>query len=215
MLDQRGFVLPGARAAKAADPSRPVRLWLFGVAFLIFMMVIVGGLTRLTELGLSITQWQPITGVMLPQSEADWQAEFARYKQIPQYAALNRDMTLFGFKTIYEWEWSHRLLARLIGAAFVFPALWFWWQGLLVGALRRQVLIAAGLLALEPIVGWWMVSSGLADRIEVAQDRLALHLADRRRDLLRADLRRGRARPAPARGGRARGSPGRRRFSLA
>jgi len=176
MLDQRGLVLPEARATKVVDPTRKIRLWLFGVALLIFVMVIVGGATRLTESGLAITQWKPVTGMMLPQSEADWQAEFDRYKQIPQYAALNPDMTLYGFKTIYEWEWTHRLLARLIGAAFILPALWFWWKGQLAGALRRQVLVAAGFLALEPIVGWWMVSSGLADRIEVAQDRLALHL---------------------------------------
>jgi cytochrome c oxidase assembly protein subunit 15 len=176
MLDQRGYVLPGARAAKAADPTRPVRLWLFGVALLIFVIVIVGGATRLTESGLSITEWKPVTGVMLPHGQAEWQAEFDRYKQIPQFAALNGDMTLFGFKTIYEWEWAHRMLARLIGAAFIFPALWFWWRGLIVGALARQVLVIAGLLALEPIVGWWMVSSGLAERTEVAQERLALHL---------------------------------------
>jgi cytochrome c oxidase assembly protein subunit 15 len=176
MLDQRNLVLPGAATAKAADPTRKVRLWLLGVALLIFVIVIIGGATRLTESGLSITQWKPVTGMMLPQSDADWQAEFDRYKQIPQYAALNPDMTLYGFKTIYEWEWTHRLLARLIGAAFILPALWFWWKGLLTGALGRQVLVAAGFLALEPIVGWWMVSSGLADRIEVSQDRLALHL---------------------------------------
>ncbi|THD44842.1 MAG: heme A synthase [Bradyrhizobium sp.] len=176
MLDQRGLVLPGAQAAKAGDPTKFVRYWLLGVALLIFVIVMIGGATRLTESGLSITEWKPVTGMFLPQSDADWQAEFERYKQIPQYAALNPDMTLFGFKTIYEWEWTHRLLARLIGAAFILPALWFWWKGLIVGALRRQLLVATGLLALEPIVGWWMVSSGLAERIEVSQDRLATHL---------------------------------------
>ena len=85
-------------------------------------------------------------------------------------------MTLDGFKAIYAWEWGHRLLARLIGLAFILPALWFWRSGALKGALGRQVLVATGFLALEPIVGWWMVSSGLANRVEVAQDRLALHL---------------------------------------
>jgi heme a synthase len=139
-------------------------------------MVIVGGATRLTESGLSITEWKPVTGVIPPLSEAGWRAAFESYKQIPQYAALNPDMTLDGFKAIYAWEWGHRLLARLIGLAFILPALWFWRSGAFKGALGRQILVATGFLALEPIVGWWMVSSGLANRIEVAQDRLALHL---------------------------------------
>jgi cytochrome c oxidase assembly protein subunit 15 len=177
MLDQAGLVLPGGRAAGRAERStQAVRLWLFAVAALIFVMVIVGGATRLTESGLSITEWKPVTGVVPPLSEAGWRAAFDAYKQIPQYATLNPDMTLDGFKAIYAWEWGHRLLARLIGLAFILPALWFWRSGALRGALGRQVLVATGLLALEPIVGWWMVSSGLANRIEVAQDRLALHL---------------------------------------
>ncbi len=177
MLDQVGLVLPGERAVgQSARSTQAVRLWLFAVAALIFVMVIVGGATRLTESGLSITEWKPVTGVIPPLSEGGWRAAFDSYKQIPQYAALNPDMTLDGFKAIYAWEWGHRLLARLIGLAFILPALWFWRRGALTGALGRQVLVATGLLALEPIVGWWMVSSGLADRVEVAQDRLALHL---------------------------------------
>ena len=153
-----------------------VRVWLISVAALVFAMVLVGGATRLTESGLAITQWKPVTGVMPPLNAADWQAEFDRYKQIPQYARLNPDITLEGFKTIFWWEWSHRLLARVVGAAFILPALWFWMRGALKGALGRQVAVATGLLALEPIVGWWMVSSGLSERTEVAQERLALHL---------------------------------------
>jgi heme a synthase len=177
MLDQAGLVLPGERAAgQAGRSTQAVRLWLFAVAALIFFMVIVGGATRLTESGLSITEWKPVTGVIPPLTETDWRAAFDSYRQIPQYSALNPDMTLAGFKAIYAWEWGHRLLARLIGLAFILPALWFWRRGALAGALGRQVLVATGLLALEPIVGWWMVSSGLADRVEVAQDRLALHL---------------------------------------
>ncbi len=139
-------------------------------------MVLVGGATRLTESGLSITQWKPVTGVLPPLSAAEWQDEFDRYKQIPQFAHLNSDMTLDGFKAIFWWEWAHRLLARIVGAAFILPALWFWWRGQLGGALGRQVALATGLLALEPIVGWWMVTSGLSERTEVAQERLALHL---------------------------------------
>ena len=158
------------------DDRRAVRFWLIAVAGLVFLMVLVGGATRLTESGLSITQWKPVTGVLPPLNGADWQAEFDRYKQIPQYAHLNPDMTLDGFKTIFWWEWSHRLLARIIGAAFILPGLWFWWRGQFRGALGRQVAVATGLLALEPIVGWWMVTSGLSERTEVAPQRLALHL---------------------------------------
>ena len=177
MLDQAGLVLPGGHAAgKAGRAMQAVRLWLLAVAALLFVMVIVGGATRLTESGLSITEWKPVTGVIPPLSTADWQVAFDAYKQIPQYAALNPDMTLDGFKAIYAWEWGHRLLARLIGLAFILPALWFWRAGALKGALGRQVLLATGFLALEPIVGWWMVSSGLEHRTEVAQDRLAIHL---------------------------------------
>src|SRR5271154_5707594 len=153
-----------------------VRFWLIAVAGLVFLMVLVGGATRLTESGLSITQWKPVTGVIPPMSGAEWQAEFDRYKQIPQFSTLNPDMTLDGFKTIFWWEWGHRLLARVVGAAFIIPGLWFWRQGQLKGALGRQVAVATGLLALEPIVGWWMVTSGLSERTEVAQQRLALHL---------------------------------------
>jgi cytochrome c oxidase assembly protein subunit 15 len=170
-------------AAPAADvPSarrnnaHSVEIWLFVVAALVFAMVLVGGATRLTESGLSITQWQPVTGVVPPLGEADWQAEFARYKQIPQYAQMNPDMDLGGFKAIYYWEWSHRLLARIIGLAFILPLLWYWRKGQLTGPVARAVLAATGLLALEPIVGWWMVASGLSERVEVSQYRLALHL---------------------------------------
>jgi cytochrome c oxidase assembly protein subunit 15 len=166
----------GVAAAPANGKMRPVRIWLFAVAALIFAMVLVGGATRLTDSGLSITQWRPVTGIIPPLSEADWQGEFALYRQIPQYAQLNADMSLAQFKTIYAWEWAHRLLARMIGLAFILPLLWFWRRGRLAGALGRQILVATGLLALEPIVGWWMVASGLSERVEVSQYRLAAHL---------------------------------------
>jgi heme a synthase len=167
---------PVAAQIASFDARRAIRFWLTAVAGLIFLMVLVGGATRLTESGLSITQWKPVTGVLPPLSGAEWQAEFDRYKQIPQFAKLNSDMTLDGFKAIFWWEWTHRLLARVVGAAFILPALWFWWRSQLKGALGRQVAVATGLLALEPIVGWWMVASGLSERTEVAQERLALHL---------------------------------------
>ena len=169
--------LDGKSARVSWPESRDgARVWLLVVAALVFAMVLVGGATRLTESGLSITQWKPVTGVLPPLSTADWQAEFDRYRQIPQYVERNPDMTLDGFKTIFWWEWGHRLLARILGLVYVLPALWFWARGAFKGALGRQVLLATALLALEPIVGWWMVSSGLSARTEVAQDRLALHL---------------------------------------
>jgi heme a synthase len=168
--------LPATAPPLSVEARTAVRLWLYAVAGLIFLMVLVGGATRLTESGLSITEWKPVTGALPPLSAAEWQAEFERYKQIPQFARLNPDMTLDGFKSIFWWEWAHRFLARLMGAAFILPALWFWRRGLLKGALGRQVAVATGLLALEPVVGWWMVTSGLSERTEVAQDRLALHL---------------------------------------
>ncbi len=167
---------PAATQIANFDARSAVRFWLIAVAGLVFVMVLVGGATRLTESGLSITQWKPVTGVLPPLTGGEWQAEFDRYKQIPQFAKLNQDMTLDGFKAIFWWEWAHRLLARIVGAAFILPALWFWWRGQLKGALGRQVAVATGLLALEPIVGWWMVTSGLSERTEVAQERLALHL---------------------------------------
>lgn len=163
-------------AARATTSEGVVRFWLVLVAALIFAMVMVGGATRLTESGLSITQWKPVTGVLPPLGPADWQAAFDSYKQIPQYAQMNADMTLAGFKTIYWWEWSHRLLARVLGLIYIVPALYFWATGRLKGRLGARVGLATALLALEPIVGWWMVSSGLSVRTEVAQQRLALHL---------------------------------------
>ncbi len=168
--------LPAPALPIAFSDRTAVRVWLLAVAALVFVMVLVGGATRLTELGLSITQWKPVTGVLPPLSAAEWQAEFDRYKQIPQYAELNPDMTLEGFKTIFWWEWSHRLLARIVGLVYILPALAFWARGAFRGALGRQVAFATALLALEPIVGWWMVSSGLSARTEVAQERLAIHL---------------------------------------
>jgi cytochrome c oxidase assembly protein subunit 15 len=164
-------------AAPLHVAARPgVRAWLLAVAALVFVMVLVGGATRLTESGLSITQWKPVTGIIPPLSAAEWEAEFDRYRQIPQFAQLNADMTVEGFKVIFWWEWGHRLLARIVGLAFILPGLWFWMKGELKGAVGGEVAVATGLLALEPIVGWWMVSSGLSERTEVAQDRLALHL---------------------------------------
>ncbi len=155
---------------------RAIRLWLYAVAALVFAMVLVGGATRLTESGLSITEWQPVMGVVPPLDEAQWQAEFAKYQATPQYRELNPGMSLDAFKTIYWWEWSHRLLGRLIGVAFLLPFLWFLWRGWVGPGLRGRLWLIFGLGALQGAVGWWMVVSGLADRVEVSQYRLATHL---------------------------------------
>ncbi len=168
-----------ARSAATARPAtshRALRLWLWSVAALVFAMVVVGGSTRLTEFGLSITEWRPITGVLPPLSHAQWLSEFAKYKEIPQYRDLFYGMSLNGFKFIFMWEWSHRLLGRLIGVAFAVPLIVFWLRGMLPAGLKPKLV---GLLALggfQGFIGWWMVESGLVHRVEVAQQRLALHL---------------------------------------
>jgi cytochrome c oxidase assembly protein subunit 15 len=159
-----------------ADRSRAVAVWLIAVAVLVLGMVVLGGSTRLTGSGLSITQWKPVSGALPPMNAADWQVEFARYQAIPQFRLVNPTMTLGAFKTIYWWEWSHRLLGRLVGVVFFVPFLVF--------AARRQIprrlvwrLAAIFVLGgLQGLVGWWMVASGLEARVYVAPERLALHL---------------------------------------
>src|SRR5436309_3409171 len=159
------------------DPRhRVMRIWLWSIAALIFAMVLVGGATRLTESGLSITEWQPVAGTLPPLSDAAWNAAFEKYRAIPQYQQVNRGMSLAEFKTIFWWEWAHRLLGRLIGVAYLLPFLWFLWRGALSAELRRRLWLIFGLGALQGVVGWWMVASGLSERVEVSQYRLATHL---------------------------------------
>jgi cytochrome c oxidase assembly protein subunit 15 len=146
------------------------------VAGLVFATVLVGGATRLTESGLSIVEWQPVTGAIPPLGEADWQAEFAKYRTIPQYERLNRSMSLDEFKTIYWWEWGHRLLGRLIGAAFLLPFLWFLWRRSIDRGLGLALAGIFALGAVQGAVGWWMVASGLTERVSVSPYRLAFHL---------------------------------------
>src|SRR3979490_3130805 len=155
---------------------RAIRLWLCAVAALIFAMVLVGGATRLTESGLSIVEWKPVTGILPPLNQEQWTEAFDAYKTIPQYRELNAGMTLGEFKTIFCWEWSQRLHGRGIGVAFMLPFLWFLWCGVLNADLRRRLWLIFGLGALQGAVGWWMVASGLSQRIEVSQYRLATHL---------------------------------------
>ena len=146
------------------------------VAALVVATLIVGGATRLTESGLSITEWKPVTGVLPPLNETQWAVEFDKYKQIPQYREVNRGMTLDQFKTIFWWEWGHRLLGRTIGAVFLVPFLFFLWRGWVQPGLRGRLWALFALGALQGAVGWWMVASGLAGRVSVSQYRLAFHM---------------------------------------
>ncbi len=155
---------------------RALSVWLLAVAFLIFVMIIVGGITRLTESGLSMVRWEPISGAIPPLNDADWQAEFDHYRATPQYRLQNSAMTLADFKTIFFWEYVHRLLGRLIGLAFALPLIWFWWRRSIPTGFGWKL---GGLLALgglQGAVGWWMVASGLVDVPEVSHIRLAVHL---------------------------------------
>jgi cytochrome c oxidase assembly protein subunit 15 len=159
-----------------SDRSRPVAIWLFVVAAFVLAMVVVGGATRLTDSGLSITQWKPISGALPPMSDAAWRDEFALYQQIPQYRLVNAGMTLEAFKGIYWWEWGHRLLGRLVGVVFALPLAFFLIRRMIP---RRLIWRCAALLVLgglQGLVGWWMVSSGLAERVSVAPERLMTHL---------------------------------------
>ena len=169
-----------AGPAPAVSPSRPLALarWLFAVAALVVLMVAVGGITRLTESGLSITEWKPVTGALPPLSEAQWQAEFEAYKQIPQYTRVNgpAGMTLADYKFIYFWEWFHRLLGRVIGLAFAVPLAWFWLRRAIPAGFHARLVGLLLLGGLQGAVGWWMVTSGLTNDVKVSHLRLATHL---------------------------------------
>jgi cytochrome c oxidase assembly protein subunit 15 len=169
------LAIPEPASGRAAG-DRPIALWLLVCCAMIFAMVVIGGVTRLTESGLSITEWRPISGVLPPLSEAEWQHAFSLYQQIPEYQQLNRGMTLATFKSIFWWEYIHRLWGRLIGVVFAVPFVWF----LLRGRIRRPLVprLAAMLVlgGLQGGLGWYMVESGLAQRTDVSQYRLAAHL---------------------------------------
>jgi len=155
---------------------RAVRIWLGLVLLAIFALVLVGGATRLTNSGLSITEWKPIHGVIPPLSAEEWQDEFQLYQRIPEYQQINKGMTVDEFKHIFWWEWAHRLIARSIGIIFGLPLVFFWLTGRLEKSLRWPL---AGILALGGVqgaIGWWMVASGLSKRTDVSQYRLATHL---------------------------------------
>lgn len=158
------------------DPYRPVRIWLWCVAALVFLMVFVGGATRLTDSGLSITEWRPITGIIPPLSAEGWEAELEKYRQIPEYQRINRGMSMSEFQFIYWWEWGHRFLGRMVGFAFALPLVWFAARKALPPGSMPKLLGLMALGGLQGFIGWWMVASGLTERVDVSQYRLGVHL---------------------------------------
>jgi cytochrome c oxidase assembly protein subunit 15 len=166
-----------ARSRARLDARALLRGWLWALALLVVAMVAVGGATRLTGSGLSITEWKPVTGAIPPLSEAAWAVEFAKYQASPQYRQLNQGMTLGAFKTIYWWEWGHRQLGRFLGLFFFLPFLWFWAKGVLPRGLAVKLLLIGTLGGLQAAVGWIMVASGLEPGMTaVAPLKLMLHL---------------------------------------
>jgi cytochrome c oxidase assembly protein subunit 15 len=173
-----------AEAFAAADAGEglarrhlALRIWLYAIAGLVFAMVLVGGATRLTDSGLSITEWKPLLGAIPPLSEADWQDAFQKYQQIPEYKVINRGMRLAEFKEIYWWEWAHRFLGRFIGLAFFLPFAVFWLIGAIPKGLMPRLIGIFVLGGLQGALGWFMVMSGLSERTDVSQYRLTAHLS--------------------------------------
>lgn len=167
--------------ASSAFPSRAVglawvRAWLFFIAALVVAMVVVGGATRLTDSGLSITEWKPISGVIPPLSDVQWQAELEKYRQSSEYQLQNRGMSMADFQVIFWWEWAHRLLGRVVGLAVVLPLIVFTVIGVVRGARAWKLWGIGALIGVQGAIGWWMVASGLVDRIDVAPYRLMVHL---------------------------------------
>src|SRR6185437_985630 len=155
---------------------RAVCVWLLAIAVIILAMVTIGGLTRLTGSGLSITEWDPIMGAIPPLTGAQWAEAFAKYQKIPQYVLENRGMSLEAFKGIFWWEWTHRFLGRLLGVVFLVPFLWFAWKGAIRKSDWPRMTLLFALGGLQGFIGWWMVESGLETRVSVSQYRLAIHL---------------------------------------
>jgi heme a synthase len=169
---------PAGAPANTSALLRPnaIANWLFAVAGLVFCMVVVGGITRLTESGLSITEWKPITGALPPLNDAAWQSEFTKYKSTPEYQQINAGMTMAQFQFIYFWEWAHRLLARLVGVAFALPFAWFAIKRAIPAGYVKRLIPLFLLGGLQGAIGWWMVVSGLSQRTDVSHFRLATHL---------------------------------------
>ena len=169
---------PDTGEPPALNRARPGQLsvWLFVIAAVVLVMIVVGGTTRLTQSGLSMVNWEPVGGVVPPLSEADWNAEFDAYKTSPEFQKINADMTVGDFKGIFFWEYLHRLLGRLLGLALVVPFLWFLARRAVPPGYARRLGGLVLLVGLQGLIGWWMVASGLVDRPDVAHERLALHL---------------------------------------
>lgn len=161
---------------REAQNRKSVKRWLYIVLITLLALVVVGGATRLTDSGLSITEWKPIHGVVPPMNAETWQEEFDKYREIPEYQQINKGMSLAEFKVIYWWEWAHRALARWVGVIFAVPLLWFWVRGKIEQRQKPRFLILLALGGLQGFIGWWMVSSGLTQRVDVSQYRLAVHL---------------------------------------
>ncbi len=170
------FAAPAASGA-VSDAYAAVRAWLWFVTLLVLAMVVVGGATRLTGSGLSITEWRPFMGAIPPLTEAAWLSEFEKYRAIPQYELLNKGMSLAEFKFIYWWEWGHRQLGRFVGFAYFLPWLWFVARGVVRGRLAVWLACVGALGGFQGAIGWVMVASGLKEgMIAVAPIKLALHL---------------------------------------
>ena len=176
-IAERSHVLtPTPRVASHVAYARSIAAWLFVCCALVFAMVVVGGVTRLTHSGLSITEWQPIVGTVPPLSDAQWNATFAKYQATPEYEQVNRGMTLEAFKGIFWWEYVHRLLGRAIGVAFILPLLWFVARRQIPRGLAPKLFGIFVLGGLQGALGWYMVQSGLVDDPRVSPLRLAAHL---------------------------------------
>ncbi|HWA43310.1 MAG TPA: COX15/CtaA family protein, partial [Hypericibacter adhaerens] len=156
--------------------DRAIGLWLLACCAMVFVMVVLGGVTRLTQSGLSIMEWAPLKGALPPMSEAEWQRLFALYQQIPEYQQVNAGMSLAAFKGIFWWEWVHRLWGRLIGVVFLLPFLWFLLRGRIRRGLAPRLVLLFALGGAQGALGWFMVASGFADRVDVSQYRLVAHL---------------------------------------
>ncbi|MEL7049758.1 MAG: COX15/CtaA family protein, partial [Pseudomonadota bacterium] len=168
--------MPMSSGAVPHVGDKAVQMWLIIIALMVLAMVVVGGATRLTDSGLSITEWLPLLGAIPPLNAADWQIAFDKYKQIPEYTEINAGMSMAEFQFIYWWEWAHRFLGRMIGVAFAVPLAVFWLKGWIRPGLTPKLLGVLALGGLQGFFGWYMVQSGLSERVDVSHYRLALHL---------------------------------------
>jgi cytochrome c oxidase assembly protein subunit 15 len=168
--------MPMSRPSVASPRPRAIARWLILVALMVYAMVVIGGITRLTESGLSMVHWNPVSGAIPPLNHSQWLTEFDAYRTTPEYREINRGMSLADFQQIFFWEYLHRLLGRLIGLVFALPLIWFWWRRAIPRGYGPRLVVLLALGALQGAIGWWMVASGLVDRPDVSHIRLAIHL---------------------------------------